>query len=401
MNHRGEPLDRESRRGRRDLGPKNPVGPTAMFLKQDSHLWPYFQPRPPLKFVGTITKKKCLPLTGITEFVEQFKSGPAPERVYQETTRQKHERLRKEKEEAHKEALKPKVEAYRAKQEKLSALKRKTADGAGDATSAAKASAEVAAGQNGKEAKEGESNASEAAEAGDSSSSSSENTGSAGAGAGAPDANYTTNPFCTLFAARLPFDITESRLRRVFSKWGPITKVHLLTHRDGSPRGMAFIEYEEEAHMRAAYDRADGMKLGRNLDGKDIRILVDVERGRTVRDWLPRRLGGGLGGTRRGSVRVNDRSSGRAGAERERLNLTGGGGGSSSYNRGSPRRPPVRDFSRGPAWDRGRRDFDRGRDRDRDRDRDRRGRSRDRRSGRDRDRDRRSYREDDRKRSRH
>jgi U1 small nuclear ribonucleoprotein 70kDa len=26
------------------------------------------------------------------------------------------------------------------------------------------------------------------------------------------------------------------------------------------------------------------------------RILVDVERGRTVRGWKPRRLGGGLGG---------------------------------------------------------------------------------------------------------
>jgi len=40
----------------------------------------------------------------------------------------------------------------------------------------------------------------------------------------------------------------------------------------------------------AAYKDADGLKL----EGR--RILVDVERGRTVDDWKPTRLGGGLGG---------------------------------------------------------------------------------------------------------
>lgn len=40
----------------------------------------------------------------------------------------------------------------------------------------------------------------------------------------------------------------------------------------------------------AAYKDADGLVIL----GK--KILVDVERGRTVRGWKPRRLGGGLGG---------------------------------------------------------------------------------------------------------
>jgi hypothetical protein len=35
---------------------------------------------------------------------------------------------------------------------------------------------------------------------------------------------------------------------------------------------------------------------GRKIDGK--RVLVDVERGRTVPNWRPRRLGGGLGNSR-------------------------------------------------------------------------------------------------------
>src|SRR5437763_95237 len=40
----------------------------------------------------------------------------------------------------------------------------------------------------------------------------------------------------------------------------------------------------------AALDGCDGIRI------KDRRIKVDVERGRTVKGWRPRRLGGGLGG---------------------------------------------------------------------------------------------------------
>ena len=40
----------------------------------------------------------------------------------------------------------------------------------------------------------------------------------------------------------------------------------------------------------AAYKETDGIRI------KDRRVLVDVERGRTVKGWRPRRFGGGLGG---------------------------------------------------------------------------------------------------------
>lgn len=55
----------------------------------------------------------------------------------------------------------------------------------------------------------------------------------------------------------------------------------------------------------AAYKHADGKKI----DGR--RVVVDVERGRTVKSWTPRRLGGGLGGTRRGGPNENIKYSGR------------------------------------------------------------------------------------------
>lgn len=40
------------------------------------------------------------------------------------------------------------------------------------------------------------------------------------------------------------------------------------------------MEYENEDDMRIAYKRGDGRKI----DGR--RVIVDVERGRTVRNWL-------------------------------------------------------------------------------------------------------------------
>merc|ERR1712187_270562 len=61
----------------------------------------------------------------------------------------------------------------------------------------------------------------------------------------------------------------------------------------GKPRGYGFIEFERLEDMKRAYK----LGMNRNIEGK--RIIVDVERGRTVADWKPRRLGGGLGGERR------------------------------------------------------------------------------------------------------
>ena len=61
---------------------------------------------------------------------------------------------------------------------------------------------------------------------------------------------------------------------------------------------------------------------GKKIDGR--RVLVDVERGRTVRNWRPRRLGGGLGSTRATGAAI--KNSGR--------DVGGGGGGSSHHSQG-------------------------------------------------------------------
>lgn len=47
----------------------------------------------------------------------------------------------------------------------------------------------------------------------------------------------------------------------------------------GKSRGYAFIEFEDKKDMKEAYKSADGRKI----EGR--RVLVDVERGRTVETW--------------------------------------------------------------------------------------------------------------------
>jgi U1 small nuclear ribonucleoprotein len=110
---------------------------------------------------------------------------------------------------------------------------------------------------------------------------------------------------------RLSYDTTEKKLRREFEQYGIVIHLHMphlpfnspaigtikscriVTDLEGKSRAYAFIEFEKEEEMTAAYKRGDGKKID------DRRVQVDVERGRTVRNWRPRRLGGGLGGRKK------------------------------------------------------------------------------------------------------
>ncbi|TWU77349.1 hypothetical protein ED733_005548 [Metarhizium rileyi] len=113
------------------------------------------------------------------------------------------------------------------------------------------------------------------------------------------DPNIRGDAFKTLIVARLSYDADERDLEREFGRFGPIERIRIITdtHAHDKPnkkkkahRGYAFVVFEREKDMRAALDSCDGIRI------KDRRIKVDVERGRTVKGWKPRRLGGGLGG---------------------------------------------------------------------------------------------------------
>ncbi|TPX72769.1 hypothetical protein SpCBS45565_g00360 [Spizellomyces sp. 'palustris'] len=135
------------------------------------------------------------------------------------------------------------------------------------------------------------------------------------------DDHIVSDPYKTLFVARLSYETTEKELKREFETFGPIKTLRIVQDETDKSRGYAFIEYEREKDMKAAYKEGDGMKID------DRRVLVDVERGRTVKGWRPRRLGGGLGGTRIGGPDVNQRHSGREGGSYATGGYQGGYGG--------------------------------------------------------------------------
>jgi len=110
----------------------------------------------------------------------------------------------------------------------------------------------------------------------------------------------------TLFVGRLSYDVSESKLRREFEAYGPVKSLRIVHDAvTDKPRGYAFVEFHSGRDLKTAFRAADSKKL----EGR--RLVADVERGRTVPGWLPRRLGGGLGGTRLGGKKVNVVVSGR------------------------------------------------------------------------------------------
>lgn len=114
------------------------------------------------------------------------------------------------------------------------------------------------------------------------------------------------NCYNTLFVGRLAYEVTERKLLRELEVFGPVKDLKLIKDKHtGKSRGYAFVEFEHEDDMKRAYRAADGIKL----EGRA--IVADVERGHTVPSWLPRRLGGGLGGTRLGGKNQNVHIPGR------------------------------------------------------------------------------------------
>ncbi|KAG8384015.1 hypothetical protein BUALT_Bualt04G0074200 [Buddleja alternifolia] len=346
------------------IGQSHPTGLTANLLK-------LFEPRPPLEYKPPPEKRKCPSYTGMAQFVNNFAEPGDPEYA-------------------------PPVQKGETPTERRARIHQIRLE-------------------------EGAKKAAEELEKYDPSN----------------DPNISGDPYKTLFVARLNYETTESRIKREFEAYGPIKRVRLITDKESSkPRGYAFIEYVHTRDMKgffsssaltsyfsflshlgliysgclyaAAYKQADGKKIDNR------RVLVDVERGRTVPNWRPRRLGGGLGTTRVGGEEANQRPLGReqvqsggiSRSEEPRVERDRDKEKSRERGRDKEReRERSRELSHDRPRDRDHRDDrhhrdrdrtrdkdrerDRGRDRDRERDRTRdshRGRDRDRERDRDRDR---------------
>lgn len=84
----------------------------------------------------------------------------------------------------------------------------------------------------------------------------------------------------------------EKRLKKEFEPFGEIKKVRVIRDLTGKSRRYAFVEYVHMSDFRNAYRKITKKKIGGSY------AYVDCEKGRTDKNWKPRRFGGGEGKSR-------------------------------------------------------------------------------------------------------
>lgn len=117
------------------------------------------------------------------------------------------------------------------------------------------------------------------------------------------DPKAAGDPYCIVFVGHLSHLTTEETIHKVMSKYGRVKSLRLVRHIvTGASRGYAFVEFETEREMRRAYEEAHHTTID------DSEITVDYNRQQLMAGWIPRRLGGGLGGRKEsGQLRFGGR----------------------------------------------------------------------------------------------
>ncbi|XP_037092097.1 squamous cell carcinoma antigen recognized by T-cells 3-like [Pollicipes pollicipes] len=104
-----------------------------------------------------------------------------------------------------------------------------------------------------------------------------------------------------LFVRGLPFSATADDLRQKFSTFGELKDVRLVTFRNGHSKGLAYIEFNEEAAAAEALLKTDSTVM----DGKTISVAISDPPKAKGRPTEQRSLGpGGRGGASRGRLQV-------------------------------------------------------------------------------------------------
>jgi RNA recognition motif-containing protein len=101
------------------------------------------------------------------------------------------------------------------------------------------------------------------------------------------DSSETKGLSMKLYVGNLSYSATENELREMFSQYGAVESVAVITDRDtGRSKGFGFVEFANDAEANAAIS---------GLNGKEV-----SGRALTVSQARPRNEGGGGGGGGRG-----------------------------------------------------------------------------------------------------
>jgi cold-inducible RNA-binding protein len=96
-----------------------------------------------------------------------------------------------------------------------------------------------------------------------------------------------------LYIGNLPYSVTDTALREMFTPLGEVSSVSVITDRDtGRPKGFAFVEMADDAAATQAISQVNG----KTLDNRTI----------TVAEARPQAPRSGSGGGFRGGGRSGD-----------------------------------------------------------------------------------------------
>lgn len=135
---------------------------------------------------------------------------------------------------------------------------------------------------------------------------------------------FLKDPYRTVFVSRLYYRFSELDLTKSFNRFGSIESVRIVRDRKGQSRGYGFVVFDQETDASNCIRElaSTGLAVDPVEGEKPRKILVDMERGRIVRNWRPRRLGGGLGGRHYTSASAHRMRDASAASSGRRLNLS-------------------------------------------------------------------------------
>uniref|UniRef100_A0A915DGW6 RRM domain-containing protein n=1 Tax=Ditylenchus dipsaci TaxID=166011 RepID=A0A915DGW6_9BILA len=72
-----------------------------------------------------------------------------------------------------------------------------------------------------------------------------------------------------LFVRNVDFKCSDEELRQLFSKYGAVESVRIVTHKNGTPKGVAYVEYTNEQDANKALAANDS-----KLNGRKIKVFI-------------------------------------------------------------------------------------------------------------------------------
>ncbi|HPZ06681.1 MAG TPA: RNA-binding protein [Candidatus Eremiobacteraeota bacterium] len=105
-----------------------------------------------------------------------------------------------------------------------------------------------------------------------------------------------------IYVGNLSYNTDEDGLQELFTKYGTVEKVNIITDRDsGRSKGFGFVEMAEEEQAKEAIDKLNGYEFGgRQLKVSEARERPNNRQGGNRRfEGGGRREGGQYGGKRR------------------------------------------------------------------------------------------------------